>query len=243
MAAYRKYIICLLPIVMFVHTTMTFNVEELCAKRCLYGRGGVLCNCNAMHFNGKRSSYLSDHVSYGQGNRDTPDKNLGEWNLFDLESNVNDDSFHSHKERPLDSTRSDVDIDLLEASWNNRHSGNKLPNIVMRTVSGFVQKDNSDSPDDIHVNGNFLQPESGLLGSGGDIYSDKYINDRRREAASKIKEIMAAPLVVPSNSAAPVYVKDDFLESMQEDNDKEDWRSRQQLIRLNDVLSRVHQRR
>ncbi|GFO30355.1 craniofacial development protein 2-like [Plakobranchus ocellatus] len=32
------------------------DVKAICQRRCLMGRGGILCNCNAMHFGGKRSS-------------------------------------------------------------------------------------------------------------------------------------------------------------------------------------------
>ena len=33
----------------------SLDVARLCERRCLYGRGGILCQCNAMHFKGKRS--------------------------------------------------------------------------------------------------------------------------------------------------------------------------------------------
>ena len=33
---------------------LAFSLERMCETRCLYGRGGNLCNCNAFHFAGKR---------------------------------------------------------------------------------------------------------------------------------------------------------------------------------------------
>ncbi|GFR94725.1 hypothetical protein ElyMa_002674700 [Elysia marginata] len=48
--------------------------QMICARRCLYGRGGILCRCNAMHFTGKRagssnhtpvSRYLGDELRRG----------------------------------------------------------------------------------------------------------------------------------------------------------------------------------
>ncbi|RUS82328.1 hypothetical protein EGW08_009918 [Elysia chlorotica] len=38
------------------------DLESICERRCLYGRGGPLCGCNAVHFAGKRSLYRGDHV-------------------------------------------------------------------------------------------------------------------------------------------------------------------------------------
>ncbi|BFZ22827.1 hypothetical protein BsWGS_25866 [Bradybaena similaris] len=42
-------------ILVLIHVTAAYSVEEICSRRCLYHRGGVLCNCNARHFTGKRS--------------------------------------------------------------------------------------------------------------------------------------------------------------------------------------------
>ena len=33
-----------------------FSLEKMCETRCLYGRGGILCDCNAFHFAGKRDA-------------------------------------------------------------------------------------------------------------------------------------------------------------------------------------------
>ena len=41
-------------------------MARICERRCLYGRGGILCRCNAMHFTGKRSLYGQDLVNSGK---------------------------------------------------------------------------------------------------------------------------------------------------------------------------------
>ncbi|XP_005103216.2 uncharacterized protein LOC101863915 [Aplysia californica] len=45
----------LLSLLLLQHS-YSVNVSQICRHRCLYGRGGILCNCNAMHFAGKRNN-------------------------------------------------------------------------------------------------------------------------------------------------------------------------------------------
>lgn len=55
MSAGRRSVYCSLGLILVLsHLTTAYSVEEICSRRCLYHRGGVLCNCNARHFTGKR---------------------------------------------------------------------------------------------------------------------------------------------------------------------------------------------
>ncbi|KAH9514351.1 hypothetical protein Btru_028847 [Bulinus truncatus] len=89
----------------------SFDKEKYCAQRCLLGQGGILCGCNAVHFNGKRSESVLSIFSSGK-NQKTMLKSHNKIN-----NNGEDDVISSHGQ--LDQSYSTLPETLLETKpWN-----------------------------------------------------------------------------------------------------------------------------
>lgn len=102
----------LLLLLLLPPLALTFNLEKMCASRCVYGRGGNLCNCNAFHFAGKRSqadkTSLASALLAGKrsSNADIASSLLALANIQDgeLPTSVSDDTdvdFRSRSSRGL----------------------------------------------------------------------------------------------------------------------------------------------
>ena len=50
-------------LVALLNLASCFNMKAFCEKECKLGRGGNLCQCNAVHFAGKRNNGLSPGIA------------------------------------------------------------------------------------------------------------------------------------------------------------------------------------
>lgn len=243
MAISTKIYFWVLHTLLALHLASSFSVEELCAKRCLYGRGGVLCNCNVMHFTGKRSDasvgynkamnsrhreYVSTSPIYAPGKEIS---RISENNVYDDylnhgESKLNELPEGSWKQKLHRDLSSDDETDLHTvhyAARNEKARTNKnyeLP-VVYIEDSEIGNRDEAD--DD------------------GDDYDD--VLQRRREAATKVKEIMNAGLAAGAPREALGNLDKDLTHNDQADVFQNGVSSRQHLTRLQNVLRQALQGR
>ena len=72
---------CLTVLFLLVHHVTSFEFSGYCSRMCMWGRGGNLCKCSAVHFAGKRT--YSD--SGPMGHEDSSQvKGVGEYRIRDL---------------------------------------------------------------------------------------------------------------------------------------------------------------
>ncbi len=58
-AYYRAFAFVVLSLVLLTGSISAFEYSGYCQKMCMWGRGGNLCKCNAVHFAGKRGSSIT----------------------------------------------------------------------------------------------------------------------------------------------------------------------------------------
>ncbi|KAI8778563.1 hypothetical protein BgiMline_026034 [Biomphalaria glabrata] len=153
-----------------------FNVREYCSQRCLRGQGGILCKCNAVHFNGKRSQPL--HSPRHTGN-------------FILETQERPD-YRSHGDLPSTSWLDESDMD--EQSWQDYPKllriGQDFSHSVRPTNTlPFVLIDQQDKSISRQESEQLVWPES-----SSDLVSPELDNSEMNDSQSHVRRLRKALL-------------------------------------------------
>lgn len=218
----------LLCIFTFLSLSNSFNVDELCAKRCLYGRGGVLCNCNAMHFNGKRGGYSQAPANDPRGHNtedyvpvpyDPLRTSLSEIKFTDH------DSQNTHRVRPFMKTEYDI-VSAVPVDMLNQLRGVQFLHNSGQDFDGMRAKEMTRYTNNaIKRNVKSLLPSSFSHEREEDNNSesnDEDFVDSRREMVSTIKQIMSMPTMASSHREGSVNFNDDFEYDANDRKDEED---------------------
>ncbi|CAG5116776.1 unnamed protein product [Candidula unifasciata] len=216
MAYRKKHFLCFLCILTCTPLAQSFNVDELCAKRCLYGRGGVLCNCNAMHFNGKRSgsSEAPTNDLRGYNTQDNYDQYPREHSRSSLSPNkfIYYGSMNSHDVQPFKKKEYDVDIGTgQEVEVKRTKEITRYPNDVLnRNVISLLP--------DSSLNEGEKENNSGS--------NDDDFVETRREIASAIKQILSRSMMASRGQARLANSNNEFVDDSNdrsgEDEDMDD---------------------
>lgn len=216
MAYWKIYAVYLLCVFTCISFSESFDVDALCAKRCVMGRGGVLCNCNAMHFNGKRSepsqslaSRLADYKTHGNYLH-VPHTWLSPNKLIYY------DSLNSHDVQPLkkkgynvnNDEQVDPSNDLADLKLVNNFGQEFGVKRAKEKMSKYT-KNEFDRIDNSLIPGVFLDEKE--KENNSDSNDDGTMNTRQ-EVASTIKQIMSLPMMMPSDSLGTSDFNDEIVD-------------------------------
>jgi len=205
---------------MMVYLSASFTVEEICARRCLYGRGGVLCNCNARHFTGKRSGLLPEDNIYI---KDFMKPGLSSTYPQDKVSKENSDSYESSFLQDPDTLPQEyklgADSGSLEDSWSRQKSESSLPKLSIKSdadIVGSIDNDENTKEDEkakmTTKNNNGFH----IILLQNDEDNDDVVDGARKKTVSYDKQRIANSHIADGNTA----VSDDSAENIRVANDQ-----------------------